>query len=178
MKIKILALSLIFLFLGGFIRVAKAELVVNPAYVDVQKVFDEYSKTKDFQALWDSQKEEANKKIEAKRMEIEKLSEELKTQELLLTEEVKEKRKEEIIAKTQELNEFMKFISQEINKKNEEYSEEIFEDIKLKVKEIAEREGCRFVFYKDALIYLTPEPEFDLTEKVIHELNQEYKAQK
>jgi len=178
MKIKILGVLLIFLFLGGFIRVAKAELVVNIAHVDVQKVFDEYSKTKDFQALWDSQKEEANKKIEAKRKEIEKLSEELKTQELLLTEEAKEKRKEEIIAKTQELNEFMKFISQEINKKNEEYSEGIFKDIKLKVKEIAEREGYRFVFYKDALIYVTPEPEFDLTEKVIHELNQEYKAQK
>ncbi len=178
MKLKILGVLLIFLFLGGFIRVAKAELVVNIAYVDVQKVFDEYSKTKDFQTIWDSQKEEANKKIEAKRKEIEKLSEELKTQELLLTEEAKEKRKEEIIAKTQELNEFMKFISQEINKKNEEYSEEIFKDIKLKVKEIAEREGYRFVFYKDALIYVTPEPEFDLTEKVIHELNQEYKAQK
>ncbi len=176
MKIKILALSLIFLFLGGFIRVAKAELVVNIAYVDVQKIFNEYNKTKDFQAIWDSQKEEANKEIEAKRKEIEKLSEELKAQELLLTEEARKKREEEIIAKTQELNEFIKFISEDINRTNDKYSEEIFKDIRLKVKEIAEKEGYRFVFYKDALIYATPELEFDLTERVISELNQEYEG--
>jgi len=178
MKIKILALLLIFLFLGGFIRVAKADLVVNIAYVDVQKVFNGYDKTKDLQIAWDSQKESASKQIETKKKEIEKLKEELKSQELLLTEEAKKKRQEEIAAKTDELNKFINSVSQQINKKNEEYSNEILKDIKLKVKEIAEREGYRFVFTKDVLIYVTPELEFDLTEKVISELNQDYKKTK
>jgi len=178
MKIKVLTLLLVFLFLGGFIRVAKAELVVNIAYVDAQRIFNEYNKTKDFQTMWDSQKEEASEQIEAKKKEIEKLREELKSQELLLTEEAKKKREEEIAAKANELNNFINTVSQQINEKNEEYSKEILKDIKLKVKEIAEREGYRFVFYKDALIYVTPEPQFDLTEKVISELNQDYKAKK
>ena len=178
MKIKVLTLLLVFLFLGGFIRVAKAELVVNIAYVDIQRIFNEYNKTKDFQTMWDSQKEEASKQIEAKKKELEKLREELKSQELLLTEEAKRQRQEEIAAKTDELNKFINTVSQQINKKNEEYSNEILKDIKLKVKEIAEREGYRFVFYKDALIYVTPEKQFDLTEKVISELNQDYKAKK
>jgi len=48
MKTKILSLSLVFLFLGGFIHVANAELVVNIAYADVQEVFNQDKKTKEF----------------------------------------------------------------------------------------------------------------------------------
>jgi len=45
----------------------------------------------------------------------------------------------------------------------------------LKVKEIAEREGYRFVLDGTALLYVTPEQEFNLTQKIISELNQEHK---
>lgn len=175
MKTKILSLSLVFLFLGGFIHVANAELVVNIAYADVQEVFNQYQKTKELEDELKVQSEIQGQKIQVKRDEIDRLREKLQSQELLLTEEARKQREGEIIAKTQEFNEFVNSISQEINEREKGYTDEIIGDIMLKVKEIAEREGYRFVLDGTALLYVTPEQEFNLTQKVISELNQEYK---
>ncbi|MEA3485728.1 MAG: hypothetical protein U9R03_03360, partial [Candidatus Aerophobetes bacterium] len=56
------------------------------------------------------------------------------------------------------------------------YTPQILNEIKAVTKEIAVKEGYRFVFKKIDLLYATPEVEFDLTEKVLSELNQKYQA--
>ena len=45
------------------------------------------------------------------------------------------------------------------------------------IESIAEKEGYRFVFDRRSLFYVTPEKEFDLTDKVLAQLNEEYKAE-
>ncbi|MEA1963878.1 MAG: OmpH family outer membrane protein [Candidatus Aerophobetes bacterium] len=167
---------------------AKADLVVKPAYVDTQKIFQEYDKKKDLESRLNTQleneRENLRKKreeLENKRRELELLQEELKTKESLLTDIAKEEKlrqieeeREELQDLGEELQDLSASIEKSLRMQEEEYTEQIRRDISNAVKRVAEREGYRFVFHKEALIYATPEPEFDLTEKVLSLLNQEY----
>ena len=102
------------------------------------------------------------------------MKEELKAQELLLTESAKKEREAEISRKEAYVNNLKGPISQDFQKKQEEYSQMILTDIMGKIKEVAERDGYRLVFDSISLLYATPEAEFDLTDTVLSELNQAY----
>ncbi|NQS89467.1 OmpH family outer membrane protein [Patescibacteria group bacterium] len=167
MKTKILSLSLVFLFLGGFIHVANAELVVNIAYADVQEVFNQYQKTKELEDKLKSQSEVQGQKIQVKRDEIDRLREELKSQEFLLTEEARKQREEEIIAKTREFNEFVNSISQEINEREQGYTDEIIRDIMFVIKELQSEKGYDSVYDKNSVD--------DITWDCIERLNKKYR---
>jgi len=185
---------LFFVFLLSFLFImgagkAKADLVVKVAYVDTQKIFQEYDKKKDLESRlniqFESKKEELEKKreeLENKKKEIELLQDELKTQEGLITDIAKKEKLIQIEEKREELQNLAKglqdlstSIERSLRMQEEKYTEEIKRDMENATKKIAEREGYRFVFHKEALIYATPEPEFNLTGKVLSFLNQEYR---
>ena len=174
----------LFMVLGG--KRAGAELMVKIGYVDVQKVFEGYQKTKDLRAklqLEYRKKQEALKEeIDKQKKEINALKEDLLRQESVLLPSEREKREKEIEEKARKLQALSQSIQEEMRKKEQEiykkwdslYVPEIKEDIGTVTKDIAVKEGYRFVFYKAALLYVTPEAEFDLTEKVLSQLNQKY----
>jgi Skp family chaperone for outer membrane proteins len=171
-------LFLIFLLcflLGLGIRAPKAALIAKIGYIDIQKVFQGYEKTGDREASLKKSQDEQQRNLEKLREEIEKLKDELKEQELILTESAKEERRAEIDRKAGELDNLVRDITEKLEKQREEYTDEIVKDIYAMTKSIAEREGYRLVFHKEALIYATPEPEFDLTEKVLSQLNEKYR---
>ena len=174
----------LFMVLGG--KRAGAELMVKIGYVDVQKVFEGYQKTKDLRAklqLEYRKKQEALKEeIDKQKREIDALKEDLLRQESVLLPSEREKREKEIEEKARKLQALSQSIQEEMRKKEQEiykkwdslYVPEIEKDITGVIKDIAVKEGYRFVFYKAALLYVTPEAEFDLTEKVLSQLNQKY----
>lgn len=225
----LLAVFLVTLFLGCTSGGAVAELVPKIGFVDVQKVFQDYQKTKDimarlkigFEEKWAAmaekrkllertrkaleekliQIEEKAKEIQEKVKELGKLEEELKLQDLLapfakekkltqrelltrgiqrLEEERQELEKERQVGEIQlrALEEEIRSLNDSLQAERQEeefrYSEEISEDIRSTIEIIAEKAGYRLVFDKGALLYTTPEAEFDLTEEVLFRLNQNY----
>lgn len=210
----------------------RAELVPKMGYVDVQRVFQNYQKTKDvmtsltvgFEEKWAavtekrklleekrraieeklSQTEEKGNQIEKKGKELAELEEELKLQGPLLAPSVQEEKLAQIQLLSQDIQRLekerqnldrerrteqtqLRALEEEVRslsdslqaeKQKEEfrYSEEISADIRSTIKGIAEKGGYRLVFDKDALLYATPEVEFDLTEEVLSRLNQNYRS--
>ncbi|MFQ6066355.1 MAG: OmpH family outer membrane protein [bacterium] len=172
-------LFLIFLLcflLGLGIRAPKAALIAKIGYIDINKVFQGYEKTGDLEARLKKSQTEHQRNLEKLKEEIGKLKVELKEQELILTESAKQEKQAEIDRRISELDKLAQDITEKLEKQREDYTDEIVNDIKLMTKSIAEREGYRLVFLTEALIYVTPEPEFDLTEKVLLELNEKYKS--
>lgn len=225
----LLAVFLVTFLLGCTSGGAVAELVPKIGFVDVQKVFQDYQKTKDimarlkigFEEKWAGmaekrkllertrkaleekliQIEEKAKEIQEKVKELGKLEEELKLQDLLapfakekkltqrelltrgiqrLEEERQELEKERQVGEIQlrALEEEIRSLNDSLQAERQEeefrYSEEISEDIRSTIEIIAEKAGYRLVFDKGALLYTTPEAEFDLTEEVLFRLNQNY----
>lgn len=228
-RISLLAVFLVTFLLGGTSGGALAELVPKIGFVDGQKIFDDYQKTKDLVARLQvrseeqwvamqemgqlleekrivlekklSQIEEKGKEIQEKGKELEKLEEELKLQDLLapfakeekltqiellsrdiqrLEEERQELEKErqageiELRALEEEIRSFSDALQAERQEEEFRIVEEVSEDIITTLKIIAEKEGYRLVFDKMALLYTTPEAEFDLTEELLFRLNQDY----
>jgi len=170
-----LAFLLCFL-LGLGIRAPKAALIAKIGYIDMQKIFQGYKKTGDLEANLKKSQTEQRQNLEKLKEEIEKLRNELKEGELILTESAKEEKQVEIDQKARELDNIARDITEKLEGRREEYTDEIVNDIKFMTKSMAEREGYRLVFDKGVFIYATPEPEFDLTEKVILELNEKYRS--
>jgi len=172
-------LFLIFLLcflLGPGIRSPKAALIAKIGYIDMQKVFQGYEKTRDRETDVRKNQEECQRNIDKVREEIEKLKDELKEQELILTETARQEKQVEIDRRITELDNLVRDMTERLEKKWEEYTDEIVKDIYATTRSIAENEGYRLVFHKEALIYATPEPEFDLTEKVLSGLNEKYRS--
>jgi len=170
-----LAFLLCFL-LGLGIRAPKAALIAKIGYIDIQKVFQGYKKTGDLEASLKKSQTEQRQNLEKLKEEIEKLRNEFKEGELMLTESAKEEKQAEIDQKARELDNLAQDVTEKLEGRREEYTDEIVKDILATTRAIAEKEGYRLVFSKDALFYATPEPEFDLTEKVLSELNEKYRA--
>jgi len=181
-KIKIMALgvAVALLCVGLAFRPASADILEEVfkriAYVDLEKVFQEYEKKKVLEKKLQAEGEVTRQELAKKREEIEKLKEEYKAQELLLSEEAKRERQEEIAKKSEALRELLDEVSKQMKEKEQKYTQEIVSDIMNKIKEIAEKEGYIFIFDKAALLYGAP-PQ-DITKKIIDELNKEYEAER
>ncbi len=224
-----LAVFLVTFLLGCTSGGAVAELVPKIGFVDGQKIFDGYQKTKDimsrleidYEGKWAAmaekrglletmrkaveekliQSEEKGKEIQEKGKELGKLEEELKLQDLLapfakeeklaqmellrqdiqrlgkergILDEERQTDEKELKALEEEIRSLIDSIQAEKQEEEFRYSEEISKDILSTIKIIAEKEGYRLVFDKGALLYTTPEAEFDLTEEVLFRLNQNY----
>jgi len=168
--------------LGG--EGAKAALDVKIGYVDLERIFNEYEKTKELEVKLKMENEADQEMLSERRQiiekEIDKLEEELKTQALMLSDSAREEKQAEIERKAEELDEFSAYIEQRNQDREAKYTNDILNDLQVKlpsiIESIAEKEGYRFVFDRRSLFYVTPEKEFNLTDKVVAQLNEEYKA--
>ena len=184
-KSLILLLICLSFMVGLSVNTARADLVVNIGYVDLERIFQGYEKTKEFEAKLKMENEADQKMLIERRQiiekEIDKLRGELETQALMLSESAREEKQAEIERRAEELDEFSAYIERRMIDREAKYTDGILRDLGTKVpsiiESIAEKEGYRFVFDRRSLFYVTPEKEFDLTDKVIAQLNEEYKAE-
>jgi len=180
----ILLLLCLFFIVGLSVNTARADLVVKIGYVDLERIFHGYEKTKELEAKLTMENEADQNMLSERRQmiekEIDRLKEELETQALMLSESAKEEKQAEIERRAEELDEFRAYIEQRNQEREAKYTDGILKDLQVElpsiIKSIAEKEGYRFVFDLRSLFYVTPEKEFDLTDKVLAQLNEEYKA--
>lgn len=172
------------LFIGLGTSLAKAGLDVRIAYIKLQEIVNGYEKYKELgtKAELDNELDrqmfnERKKEIED---EIERLKSELEMQGLMFSESAKEEKQAEIEGKVEELDELSKYFNRRYEERMAKFEKEVFEDLESNlppiIESIAEKEGYRFVFDTRLLLYWTPEEEFDLTDKVLARLNEEYRT--
>lgn len=183
-KSLIILLFCLSFIVGLSVNTARAALDVKIGYVNLERIFQEYEKTRELETRLKLENEADQKVLSERRQliekEIDKLKEELEMQGLILSESAKQEKQAEIERRVEELDEFSRYIEQRNREREAEYTDDIVRDLQLKlpliIKSIAEKEGFRFIFKRGNLFYVTPEKEFDLTDKVIAQLNEEYKA--
>jgi len=147
-----------------------AEAADKFAYVDLTRIFAEYSKTKDYDKVL-SDKEttytsERDKKVE----EVKKMQEKMN----LLSDKEKEKKKTEFEAKVKDLQSFDREKQTDLRKDQDDKMKELLKDIEAAVRQHAEKEGYTMVFNDRVLIYQNKS--MDITDKIIEILNKGQKS--
>ena len=155
----------VFLALNGKAQAADMKI----AYVDLSRIFDEYGKTKEYDAVLEKKHSEyeaaRNKKLDKIKDEQNKLS--------LLKEEEKAKLQEDMDKDRADLLEFDRQQQTDLRKQRDEKIREILLEIEKIVRGYAEKEKLSLVLNDKVLIY--GGKEMDITEKILKMLNETYK---
>ncbi len=157
----------------GYIRLPLALAAESKfAYVDVEKIFDSYEKTKKF----DQDLQEEGKGKQQKRDAVVAEVRKLKDEQALLSEDKKKEKQGQIEAKLKELDAFDEGARKELGEKRNTIMKEIFGDIDKVLRDYGQRKGFDFIFNERALLYKSTK--YDQTADVLKELNDSYKKKK
>lgn len=160
---KVTVFSAVILGLLLIAGIARAE--VKMAYVDLSRIFDEYTKRKSFDAVLEQ-------KGNAYKVEREKRLSELKDIEnklTLLSEKESQAKKADLEAKAQAFQEYDRQKQTDLRKEQEERMQEVLKDIEEVIKQYAEKQGYTLVFNDRVLVYESKD--MDITDKIIEILN-------
>lgn len=163
-KINLLAI----LFMAIFVSSVHAQTIDGRkvAFVDLSQVFDQYSKTKEYDTVLEKKHTEyesaRNKKLDKIREAQNKLS--------LLKDAEKAKLQEQMDKDRAELLEFDQQQQRELKKERDEKIREILLEIEKIVRNIAEKENYAMILNDRVLIFGSKE--LDITDKVLKQLNE------
>jgi outer membrane protein len=151
--------------LGLFLLTSLIYAEEKIAYVELLQVFDEYSKTKEYDKILEKKQEDYQKARESKLEGVKQLQEKLS----LLSEEERESQKSQLEDKIAQLQEFDRSQTQDLRKQRDEKVQEIFKDINKAIEAYAKKEGLSLVFDKRALVYQSEA--LDITQQILKILN-------
>lgn len=144
------------------------------AYVDTDYILNNIPEYNDAQELLDDFSVKWQKEVEEKIAEVEDLYQKFQAEEVLLPEDLRIKREEEIIEKEKALNQFKKekFGREgELFQKRQELIQPIQEKIYNAIEEIATIKNYAFVFDKGGnLSILYSDPKYDISDDVLDEV--------
>lgn len=135
------------------------------AFIDFEKVFNDYYRTQEENAKLQNEKTQKEEEGQLIVDEINKLKEEAE----LLSDEAQKTKNNQIRQKIAELKTFEKEARALLVEKRNTLWKDIFADIKSFVAELAKKEGYTAVFDEKALLFF--DPKYDITETVLQELN-------
>ncbi|MBN1912865.1 MAG: OmpH family outer membrane protein [Candidatus Omnitrophica bacterium] len=135
------------------------------AYVDLGRIFSEYSKTKDYDKVLGDKENEYSSEREKKINEIKQYQDKMN----LMNDKEKESKKPDLEKKIKSLQDYDRDQQTELRKEQNEKLKEISKDVEEAIKKYAEKEGYTFVFDDRILVYQTKSME--ITDKVIDILN-------
>jgi len=166
MKTIFLSFAMVFLSIVGFSQkfaYIDSEYILSkiPAYDAAKQQLDQYSKE------WQGQ-------IEKMRQELDKMYRDYQADKVLLTDDMKKKRQEEIIKKDKEIKDLQRKyfgVEGELFKKRQELIKPIQDDIFSKVKEVASDGGYDMIFdVADKTILLYTNPKYDKSDDVLKKM--------
>lgn len=160
---------LILVFIGTFSVSAQ-----RFAYVDTEYILDLMPQYKSAQKQLDQLSEDWQKELEKKQQAIDKIVKDFQAEQVLLTEELRKKREQEIKDKEKELKEYrnQKFgYEGELFKKRQELIKPIQDKVFDAVQKIAKQNALDFIFAKSGeLIMLYSNAKYDKSDEVLSEL--------
>lgn len=145
------------------------------AYIDTEYILKNIPDYQDAKKQLDELSEQWEKQMERKQEQIDKLYQDYQAEEILLTERMKNKRREEIIEKEDELKEFKKEkfgIEGELFKKRKELIKPIQEKIYKAVQETANIGRYSIIFDKSSqgLTMVYTNPKYDKSDDILRRM--------
>ncbi len=141
------------------------------AYVDLDYILANIPEYKSAQAQLDQISLQWQKEIETRLAEVDRLYKAFQQEEILLTQDMKKKREDEIIAKEKEVKEIQKQrfgVEGDLFKKRQELVKPIQDKTYNAIKELAEKQMIAILFNKSAeLNILFANPKFDKSDEVL-----------
>jgi outer membrane protein len=166
---KIFLLTMITVFaLGLFVKPAVAEDGLKIGYLNVNKVFDDYKKTKDQDAALE-------KETKAKQAERDKLVSEitrLRDEMELLSEKGKQDKQAIIDEKVKKLQEFDRVARGDLKKRRDDMVAEILKEINKVVQDYGSKEGYDIILNDTVLVY--KKDVLDVTDAILKAINGQY----
>ncbi|MCM8771115.1 MAG: OmpH family outer membrane protein [Candidatus Omnitrophica bacterium] len=151
-----------------FVLVMPALAADKIGHVDLARLFDEYGKTKEYDAILNSKERAYEAEREKKVNEIKQLQDKFN----LLSDKEKDAKKIELEAKVKALQEFDNQRQAELLKERNEKIKEILKDIEKAVSQYAKSQGYTFILNDRILVYQTKDT--DITDKVLEILKSSY----
>jgi outer membrane protein len=144
------------------------------AYVDSQYILDNLPEFTEAQAQLDELSNQWQKEIEAKFAEVDKMYKDYQTQAVLLPEDMKKKKEQEIVDKEKEAKNLQKQrfgVDGELFKKRQELVKPIQEKVYNAIQDIATNNNYMVIFDKaGSLTMLYVNPKYDLSDEVLDNL--------
>ncbi len=164
--LKVFGLAVMFGFMASGISLA-GDLRI--AYVDLGKVFDGYQKTKEFDAVLQSEGEVFQKERDGMIQKIQDAQSKLdlmKASQKAAIEASIEKQKNDVVA-------YDKDKRTQLAKKRDDKVREILTEIQNVANDLAKKEGYTYILNDRVMIY--GDPQFNVTDKVLKTLNDRYR---
>lgn len=144
------------------------------AYVDTQYILDNIQEYKDAQEKLDALSVDWQKEVEAKFAEIDRMYKKFQAESVLLPEEMKKQREEEIVKKEKDAKDLQKKHfgkDGDLFKKRQELVKPIQDKVFNAIEEIATRKSYSFIFDKAGTIsILYADPKLDLSDEVLKQV--------
>lgn len=160
------------LFLFMVLATAGAGYAQKYAYVDTQYILNNIPEYKSAQSQLDNISITWQKEIEAKYAEIDKMYKAFQAEQILLTEDMKKKREDEIIAKEKEAKEMQKQrfgVDGDLFKKRQELVKPLQDKIYNAIKTMAEAGSYAVIFDKSSdLSMLYASPKYDKSDDILN----------
>jgi outer membrane protein len=144
------------------------------AYVDTQYILDNLPEFAEAQAQLDEVSAQWQKEIEAKFAEVDKMYQDFQTQAVLLPEDMKKKKEQEIVDKEKDAKNIQRQRfgkDGDLMKKRQELVKPIQEKVYNSIQEIATNNNYSIIFDKaGALTILYSNPKYDISDEVLDNL--------
>ena len=166
---KKIILSLILVVSGATLSIAQ-----KFAYVDLDYILANVPEYKNAQAELDKVSAQWQKEIELKFADVDKLYKSYQAEEILLTDEMKKKRQDEIVQKEKEAKELQKQrfgVDGDLFKKRQELVKPVQDKVYNAIKALADKEQVMVMFNKTSdLNILYSNPKFDKSDAVLESM--------
>jgi Skp family chaperone for outer membrane proteins len=141
-------------------------------YVNFEKIFEQFEKTKDKNKLL--QEKKYQKEVQGQQMvdEINKLRNEMQ----LLNEDMKEKKQKELTDKMRDLRDFTNDSKEELLKERDEVFRLLTQEIRVLIEEQGKIEGYTLIFDDQVLFFKSKGN--DMTDQIIKMINEKYAKEK
>lgn len=153
------------MILGLTLSIGVANAAEKFAYVDLTKIFSEYTKTKEFDKVLGDKQTAYEGERDKMVSEIKSFQDKMN----LLSDKEKAGKKDDLETKVKNLQEFDRQKQGDLRKEQDERMKELLKDINDAIKQYAEKEGYIMVFNDRVLVY--QDKSLDITAKVIEIVN-------
>lgn len=158
----------LYVLLVGFVGNLAAE-EMKMGFIDMQKAIQETAAGKKAKKDLEDEFNKKKKELEKKEADLKKMNDDLEKKSLVLTDEVKQKKAQELQAEMIKYREVVAKSQMEIQKKERDLTAPIVTKLREIVDDIAKKEGYTMVLEKSEQSVLWAKKDLDLTDRVIKE---------
>ncbi len=154
---------------GAMVFLGNAFAADKLGYVDLSRIFSEYTKTKEYDKVLNDKQAAYEAERDKKVNEVKQLQDKMN----LLNDKEKEAKKPALEDKIKALQDYDREKQTDLRKEQDEKMKELLKDIEAVVKQHAEKEGYTLIFNDRVLVYQSKA--LEITDKIIEALNKDYK---